>query len=109
MSIYIVQNPDWTHEYGFTKNPVNRLHSYHSYSSYMHTFLYLCDIRELPTYNLDLVEYDQIFSKIGRNDQWIEIIEQSLVSFNVRHLNDYQRIVFTCNRLVTCKKLDPKY
>lgn len=79
MFIYIVNNSDWEYEhkykFGFTKDPYNRLHSYHTNSSYPYKFVYLCHIVELQNYCINLSEYDKIFSQIGRNDESIHMVE----------------------------------
>lgn len=80
MFLYLVKNADWDHEskykFGCTKDPMNRLHAYHTNSSYPYIFIYLCHLVELSNYCINLKEYDKIFSQIGRNLSSIRRIEE---------------------------------
>lgn len=80
MFIYILENPDWNHEhkykFGCTEDPVQRLHNYHTNSSYPYNYVYLCHLVELSNYCINLTKYDEIFSVIGRNPDYINCIEE---------------------------------
>ena len=101
--LYILENIDWDHEnkvkYGYTKRIIYRISDYSTSSSYLHKYYKIWEIIRQDQFKIDQIfkkknnskfEYDEIISKISRDENKIKKLEEEYGNMNLlRELRDY--------------------